>query len=391
MDDPGRQPLSTLKTIGWVEDSIYQTPDEVLLGAMTFVEQHPGWEIRVSSSWGNVWDSIPLAGLVGGIDSDIHHYAVNRSLPFVSLVPNGSQLCAACVLVDRNVAAKLALSHLAERNLSFMHFFFSFDQRAGLEPWQLEKVLMEVADDYNITVQVVPEGERVKASGWSLSKQLEDLGECLAAAPRPAALLAMDLEHGQRALAAAKQAGYLVPDDLSIMVVSGSNIRCELSDPPLTNVMPDRFAMGYHAAKTIYEIAEGIVSPDVVLRVPPRGVVARRSSDFLAVDDPLVRQAMRWIDANVQHSIDVADVVDAVNVSRATLHRRFIAALGSGPQQMIRRAMVRRASALLTTTDLPIIEIAARTGFAHPTQLSRDMKKLTGQNPTDIRRKRTIS
>lgn len=377
------------KVIGWVEDSIYQTPDEVLQGALAFVHEHSGWSIRLGASWGNIWESMPLAGLIGGINSPIHQYATQRRLPYVTLSHNHTSLPAASVLMNLAHVATTALSHLSERGLSQIHYFRTYNRNEGIRPWQLEKELLAAAPQYNMLVSVVPEGQRVTASGWSLAKQLTDLQDYLAAAVRPAAILAADLEHGQRALTAVEQAGYLIPDDLSIVVVTGSNIRCELSNPPLTNVMPDRFAIGYAAAKMVYDIHHGLVPANHVVHIPPRGIVARQSSDFLSVEDPLVRQALRWIDENVQHCIDVADVVDAMSVSRTTLHRRFVSAIGNGPQQMIRRAMVRRAVELLTTSDLPVNEVAVRSGFAHPTQLSRDMKKLTGQNPTDIRRKQT--
>jgi hypothetical protein len=67
--------------------------------------------------------------------------------------------------------------------------------------------------------------------------------------------------------------------------------------------------------------ADAEAPPTVLL--PPVGIVARRSSDFRAVEDPLVRRALRFIDENLHRPISLNAMADATNVSRRTLTNRF--------------------------------------------------------------------
>ena len=57
--------------------------------------------------------------------------------------------------------------------------------------------------------------------------------------------------------------------------------------------------------------------------VEPENVVTRRSTDILAITDPEVAAAIAFIHQHSCEPIHVADVVEAVHVSRSTLEARF--------------------------------------------------------------------
>jgi LacI family transcriptional regulator len=121
------------------------------------------------------------------------------------------------------------------------------------------------------------------------------------------------------------------------------------------------------------------------LLVPPTHVVGRRSTDTLAIDDPILAAALRFIRDRAAEPITVPDVLDAVAVSRRSLERRFHAALDRSPAAEIRQAHLRRAQELLAATDLPLPAVAAASGFGSPEYLATVFKHETGQTPLKYR------
>ena len=120
--------------------------------------------------------------------------------------------------------------------------------------------------------------------------------------------------------------------------------------------------------------------------LPPRGVVARKSTDALAVDDRSVAQALRYIREHGCEAIEVDDVVRAVPLSRSVLQRRFRTLLGRSVHDEIVRVRLVRARELLQQTDLPLAEIAERSGFRHQEYMGAVFRRRLRQTPGAVRR-----
>ena len=86
-----------------------------------------------------------------------------------------------------------------------------------------------------------------------------------------------------------------VPEDISIVGVDNDAIECELSVPPLSSVIVPWQSLGRHAAALVAAGLAGKAAPAERVVVKPGHVVARRSSDALAIQDALVARAVRWI------------------------------------------------------------------------------------------------
>lgn len=86
-----------------------------------------------------------------------------------------------------------------------------------------------------------------------------------------------------------------------------------------------------------------------------------------------------------EHSL--AALAGLVGLSRAQFCRRFAATYGTSPKQFQRRIRLETAREYLTTTDLPIEEIANRCGFHDRFHLSRIFRKHQGIAPASFRRK----
>jgi LacI family transcriptional regulator len=218
---------------------------------------------------------------------------------------------------------------------------------------------------------------------WALDK---DLRRWLQALPKPAGVFACNDIWGLQLSEACRQAGVQVPEDVAMLGVDNDDLLCELARPSLSSVAIPSEQVGYEAAALLDRLLARARAPTQPLLFPPVGVVTRRSSDVLAIGDPDVAAAVRFIREHAHLPLRVEDVVRAVPVSRRSLERRFRAVLHRGLWQEIRRVHLERAKDLLAASALPIHAVAERAGFSDAKQLSVVFRQETGLTPTAYRR-----
>jgi LacI family transcriptional regulator len=122
-----------------------------------------------------------------------------------------------------------------------------------------------------------------------------------------------------------------------------------------------------------------------VRTIEPLGIATRQSTDVLALADPQLAAAVRFIRANACLRITVADAARHAGLSRSSLERGFRTFLQSTPHDEILRTQLARAKELLAETDFPLRVIARRVGFQHPEYLSAVFRKHVHMTPTDFR------
>jgi AraC-like DNA-binding protein len=105
-----------------------------------------------------------------------------------------------------------------------------------------------------------------------------------------------------------------------------------------------------------------------------------------AGDDGLVERAVALIERRLGEGVGVAEVADAIGVSREHLSRQFVARLGCSAQRYLRRERVRQACLLLRADDLPLKTIARRCGLGSPEVLIRSFAAELGITPGRYRR-----
>jgi len=121
--------------------------------------------------------------------------------------------------------------------------------------------------------------------------------------------------------------------------------------------------------------------------LPPLGVTARQSTDVLAVEDPDLRDALRYIREHADEGIDVRAVLNAVPMARRTLERRCREVTGRTPAGEIRRRKLEKVRRLLTMTDIPIPEISAMSGFNYVEHMIPAFKRAYGCTPSAYRQR----
>ena len=99
-----------------------------------------------------------------------------------------------------------------------------------------------------------------------------------------------------------------------------------------------------------------------------------------------VRTVMEYVEAHLADKTSVAELAALLDLSRFHFIRAFKKTVGKSPHKFILHRRIERARELLTDNDLSIGEIAERTGFNGPAQLTRVFRQIVGTTPTDFRR-----
>ena len=95
-----------------------------------------------------------------------------------------------------------------------------------------------------------------------------------------------------------------------------------------------------------------------------------------------ISKAMRYIDYNYSHPIDVDDIARSAGISRSHLYRLFIEHISMPPNEYLIRYRINKACALLRRPGIAVAEAAYSTGFADQLYFSKVFKKYKGVPPS---------
>jgi AraC-like DNA-binding protein len=96
---------------------------------------------------------------------------------------------------------------------------------------------------------------------------------------------------------------------------------------------------------------------------------------------------IRHVERHYADSISMAEMAVLAGLSTTHFNRRFRQLLRMTPTQYLRTVRVQHARGLLTTTDKPLAEIAALTGFTDQSHFTRRFRQTTGLTPDAYRRR----
>jgi len=277
---------------------------------------------------------------------------------------------------DRPIA-RLAVEHLLERG--FRQFGFVGIRGMCWSDGRRDGFTERVAEA-GCTASVMEFAPWPHAVGpWEQDQRR--LVDWLTALPKPAAIMACYDVMGLRVLDACRRADLAVPEEVAVIGVDNDDVLCDLADPPLSSVSHDLERVGYEAAALLDRLMAGAPRPESPMLLDPLRVVARQSTDTVAVSDPILARVLRFIREHACDGIGVADLGRETHLSRRTLERRFFKELGCTPHDEIVRAQLDRVKRLLVETALPLEAIARKTGFAHTSYMVALFRRKTGQTP----------
>lgn len=211
--------------------------------------------------------------------------------------------------------------------------------------------------------------------------------EWLLSLPRPVAILGYQDFLAWEVAELCHSAGLQIPEQVALLGVDNDELFCELSHPPLSSIMYPAERIGYEAARMMDGFFAGKPLRESQILLPPTGVVTRQSTDIVAIDDPDLAAAIRFIREHAAEGLAVKHILRHVAISRRSLEHKFRSVLKRSPLEEIGRVRLERAQQLLARTDLSMPEVAARSGFSNAERLSVVFRRMTGMTPSAYRKK----
>ena len=352
-------------------------------GIAQFAQRHAPWHFSTRRSPADARPSDAVDGVIAQAwDEPAFVTFAERGIPVVDVSNQTLAGRFPKVLRDNAGAGRAAAEHLLAQGL----------RRFAVVTGYAHAGFQQRADAFEQRVRQVRGATCVGIQSFRHPQIFSDaaeeryLADALATLPHPVGLFAVSDAQATAVLVAARLAALRVPDDVAVVGVDNAAEMCDLSDPPLTSIDLNAERVGFEAAKLLATLMAGGAAPADNLVVPARGLVARASTDVLAIDDADVVCAARYIRTHALAGIGVDDVLAAVPLSRRMLERRFRRALGRSLHQELQRVRLTHAKGLLARTDAGMLQVAHACGFTSQSYFGRAFAKATGLTPLAFRR-----
>jgi len=170
---------------------------------------------------------------------------------------------------------------------------------------------------------------------------------------------------------------------------------CEdlISLPPMVNgsdtvvrslllSLRDEIAAGHHPGNAYVEHLVAVL----LLRLAQLdGAVPRPQARGARLNSRALATVQDYIETNIAADIALSDLARLVNMPVDSFAQRFHAATGIAPYAYVIERRVRRAEALLRTTDMEIAAIASAVGFSSQSHLTTTFRRISGMTPRAYR------
>ncbi len=306
-----------------------------------------------------------------------------RKIPAVLLGGDKPVADLPLVTVSNFESGRLAGLHLIEKGFRNLAISSPCEHYPGN---QTLEGLEEVADRRGLELAVLdPEVHRSLHDRKRRTSALKKLQRWLESLPKPVGIVMTVLNEGRDLVTICHTNRWAIPEDVAVLAIGEDPLTSSLFCPTLTTVDNGAHQAGFLAGQVLDGLMAGQAPQQQVTQVEPLGANMRGSTDVLAIDDPFVVQAIRFIRANLDEPIKVADVLRSVHVSRRTLEYAFKKHLGRTLHEEITRQRIERVKELLATTNMATPDIAAASGFNYSSQMFHVFKRKTGITPNQYR------
>ncbi len=375
----------------------YQRHLGVFAGTQRYADQH-GWECTIDESADTTLSGHrgrpTYDGVIARVTSRLAQVAGKLGIPIVNAWANSPALeRVPSVIPNDEAAGRLAAEHLMSRGLrqfGFLGIEDSYSSRRTFEGFR-QTIRSVSTTCHRVTIPSLPTRTpqhwrtTERALGQWMDRWTPPIG-ILVASDLPSRLVAQ-MSHRRR---------WRVPEDVAIVAGSDEPIICEHPHPSLTSIRLGYERIGFEAASQLDAMMRKrrrrtpprpkTYAPTLVA---PQGLVIRHSTDFHAVDDHLVAEALRFIASHYHQPIKVQAVARAVGTGEQTLRNRFRKQLGRSITEEIRRVRVERVKRELVQSNRSLKEIAADVGLPNPQRLCEVFRREVGTSPGNYREQQT--
>lgn len=369
-----------LLALGWYDYRLHR-------GIEKYAQEH-GWHLCSDVTrekvipWG--WEGDGILAWLGAGD-DLAEYVVRAKKPTVDFSFRRPQLKFPRVLADHAACARLVTEHFLTRGLKNFAFYSDRDN------WAFE-------ENGAAFVQALSEaGHACNWLRWHRSsahdtgqfqwKQKRDwLASELKHAPKPLGVFAATDDHALEVLEICERMEISVPDQVSLIGIDNSLLAVEAMNTPISSVELNLELVGYRGAELLDQLMHKKKVPIAPIRIPPLRLIARKSSDLVAINHPGVARSLRFMWDHYHEPIGVNDLAKAAAMSVRSFHEAFLENVGRPPGHELHRIRIESAKRLLLDSTEKLETIAPMCGYQSSNSLWVAFKQDTGMSPKQFQK-----
>lgn len=353
---------------------------EVIKGIGTYLQKHQcRWDIYLNEDFLVRPNHIPLLksdGIIADMDDpEIVAQLEELSIPVIGV---GSSYCDEqkypnfpYVATDNEAIIEAAYTHLRDKGLESFAFF-GLQAKNNRQNWALERlqIFKQIMQREGYPHEIFLD-RSINPITWK--ENLNEVSAWLLTLPRPTGIIAVTDTRARIVLQACEHNNIFVPNQLAIVGIDNEDLTQYLTKIPLSSVRQNAEKMGYEAAKLLdialtnksssHNKQSNINQSHPRLVIAPSGVIARQSSNYQALSDPLVIQMMHIIYQHALQGIKVEQVVDALGYSRSFLDAKFKMDTNMTIHEALHKFKLDHAESLIRQTNLSFKEIAKQSGY----------------------------
>jgi len=374
----GRQ-KRVLIALGWYDYRVHR-------GIEKYAQEHE-WHLSEDLArekvipWG--WQGHGILAWVAG-DDELADFVVHANKPTVDFSFRRAYLPFTRVLEDHAAAAQLVAHHFLARGVRNFAFYSDRDNWVYEERGQaFLQALKSAGRECTWLRWHTSPSFRKDRMAWQ--RKRDWLGSELKRAPKPLGLFGADDGLALAALETCEAEEIAVPEDVAIIGAGNSLLAVDAMQTPISSIDGNLELLGYRGAEVLDDLMSGKPAPKRAIRIPPAGLIARKSSDLMAVEHPGVAKSLRFIWEHFKESVSIEDLMKVSAMSRSGLHQAFLDQIGRSPGHELQRARMERAKKLLAETSTKIDAIAEMCGYQSSNSFWVAFRRATGMSPKQYR------
>ncbi len=360
---------------------------QVLVGVQRFAREKRSWQCVIDEHPGyaisDQHEAPPYDGVIARGFPPLQERLKRQGVPLVNVLYQAHSKGVAGVYADPFRNGQIAAEHLIDRGFKRLLVVF---EKQHQHSRLTAKAFADRSDELGVACRVLELNERQMSDPdqWLMVKK--DIFDIFDTVTPPTGVFVRSAHFARMMVQYARDYGLHVPHDLA--VICHYNVDAIVNVPPQISAIDANFErVGYEAAALLEQMMDGRAVPDQPVFVPPIGVVGRETTDYFAVEDPLVGRALRYVAPRLHEKLRVDDIAYALNVSPRLLQLRFAQAMGMGLSDEIRRLRFEKAKRLLAEPDRQIGSIPKKVGFATLYVMNQVFKRQVGLSPSAYRQK----
>ena len=357
-------------------------------GATQYAMEH-SWHLVADPVYASTiprgWKGDGILSFVG-YWQELASYVKSAGFPAVEISSVRQDLGLPYVGEDNEAIGRMAAEHLLERNLKNFAWAPFWDDLVNEERCRgFTRFVQAAGHDCACLVPVnVRKSSGRRHLNWASRRSW--LIRTIRSLPRPVGIFCYNDYVATDIVDVCIEAGLNIPEQVAVIGVDNDPVLCDCAEVPLSSVRHDLEGMAYEAAALLDRLMDGQAPPATPRRIVPKGVVTRKSTDMLAVENPEVAKALRFIQANFSRTnLSVGTIVEAGKIPRRFLEMAFRSELNRTILSEILRVRLKQARNLLETTELPIADVAIQSGFANLNHFFRVFRAEIKMTPRSFR------